>query len=295
VTATVSGPPTTRAFRRTPAEQARQIAAEIFKYASLAFAALCVIVPLLVFVFLSLKTNAKTNTTSPLSPPRTFDLHNYSIAFTQAKMTLAFTNTLIIMAFSISMTVIIGSMTAYAIDRFQFRGKRLVLGAFLVGSLVPTITTQVATFQVVKYLGLVGTLRAPIVLYLGTDIISIYIFLQFIRSIPISLDEAARLEGASAFRIYRTIIFPLLRPAIATVVIIKAVAIYNDFYTPFLYLSGNPRLAVVSTALFTFKGPFGTQYNVLSAAALLIILPVLVLFLFLQKYIYNGFSNGAIK
>jgi multiple sugar transport system permease protein len=273
----------------------KRLAVEIFKYASLVFAALCVTIPLIVFVFLSLKTNAQTNTTNPLSPPHGLDFHNYSVAFTRADMPLAFANTLIIMAFSIAFTVVLGSMTAYAIDRFNFKGKRLVLGAFLVATLVPTITTQVATFQVVKAFGLVGTRGAPIILYLGTDIISIYIFLQFIRGIPISLDESAQLEGASRFRIYRTIIFPLLRPAIATVVIIKAVTIYNDFYTPFLYLSGNARLAVVSTALFTFKGPFGTQYNVLSAAAILIILPILILFLFLQKYIYNGFTSGAVK
>jgi multiple sugar transport system permease protein len=286
--------PTHKSRGRAPMTP-RRLAAEIFKYASLGVAALCVTIPLIVFVFLSLKTNAETNTTNPLSPPHGLDFHNYAVAFTRADMPLAFANTLIIMAFSIAFTVVLGSMTAYAIDRFDFKGKRLVLGAFLVATLVPTITTQVATFQVVKAFGLVGTRGAPIILYLGTDIISIYIFLQFIRGIPISLDESARLEGASHFRIYRSIIFPLLRPAIATVVIIKAVTIYNDFYTPFLYLSGNARLAVVSTALFTFKGPFGTQYNVLSAAAILIILPILILFLFLQKYIYNGFTSGAVK
>ena len=291
----ISGGVATSDYRIPAAARTRRVAAEIFKYGSLCLATLCVMVPLIVFLFLSLKTNAETNTTNPLSPPRALNFHNYAIAFTRADMPLAFMNTIIIMAVSIALTVVIGSMTAYAINRFDFRGKRLVVGAFLVAALVPTITTQVATFQVVKAFGLVGTRGAPIILYLGTDIISIYIFLQFIRSIPISLDESARLEGASHFRIYRSIIFPLLRPAIATVVIIKAVTIYNDFYTPFLYLSGNARLAVVSTALFTFKGPFGTQYNVLSAAAILIIAPILVLFLFLQKYIYNGFTSGAVK
>jgi multiple sugar transport system permease protein len=295
MTATVTGPSTARSYRLPAGMRAKQVAATILKYASLVFAALVVTVPLIVFLFLSLKTNAETNTTSPLSPPHHLVFKNYTTAFTRAQMPLAFMNTLIIMVVSIACTVVIGSMTAYAIARFDFRGKKVVMAAFLVATLVPTITTQVATFQIVKSLGLVGTRGAPIALYLGTDIISIYIFLQFIRSIPISLDESARLEGAGHFRIYRMIIFPLLKPAIATVVIIKAVTIYNDFYTPFLYLSGNPHLPVISTALFTFKGPFGTQYNVLSAAAILIILPVLVLFLLLQKYIYNGFSSGAVK
>src|SRR5690349_22446398 len=89
---------------------------------------------------------------------------------------------------------------------------------------------------------------APIALYMGTDIVSIYIFLQFVRSIPTSLDEAARIDGANAFTIYRKIIFPLLKPAIATVVIVKGITVYNDFYIPFLYMPSQD-LGVISTSL----------------------------------------------
>src|SRR3954447_17998894 len=99
---TVSGPPAMRDFQVTSGVRLRRLAAEVFKYASLCVAALCVLVPLIVFLFLSLKTNAETNTTNPLSPPHGLDFHNYVLAFTRANMPLAFMNTLIVMAFSIA-------------------------------------------------------------------------------------------------------------------------------------------------------------------------------------------------
>jgi len=263
------------------------------KYLSLIVAAAVVIIPMLVFVFISLKTAKEATNTGPLTPPKNWlNFHNYQVAFDSAHILLAFVNTAIIIAASSVATIFIGSMTAYAVSRFRFRGKRLVMVAFLIATLVPTITTQVATYQIVKNLGLIDTRVAPIALYSGTDIISIYIFLQFIRSIPISLDEAARVDGAGHIRIYWSIILPLLRPAMATVVIIKAVTIYNDFYTPLLYMP-SPQLNVVSTALYYFKGPYGAQWQILSAGALIVILPILVIFLFLQKFIYNGLRNGG--
>jgi multiple sugar transport system permease protein len=185
-------------------------------------------------------------------------------------------------------------MAAYAIERFAFRGKRLVLFAFLLATLVPSVTTQVATFQVISTLGLFNTRWAAIALFTGTDIVSIYIFLQFLRSIPRELDEAALLDGASYLTIYRRIILPLLKPAVATVVILKTVAIYNEFYLPFLYMPSRD-LGVVSTSLFRFKGPYGTQWEVISAGVVIAIVPTLVLFLSLQRFIYNGFMSGATK
>jgi multiple sugar transport system permease protein len=185
-------------------------------------------------------------------------------------------------------------MTAYAIDRFTFRFKKLVVALFLLAALVPGVTTQVATFQIVNSFGMFNTRWAPIALYMGTDIVSIYIFLQFVRSIPTSLDEAARIDGANAFTIYRKIIFPLLKPAIATVVIVKGITVYNDFYIPFLYMPSQD-LGVISTSLFRFKGPFGAHWETISAGAILVILPTLIVFLCLQRYIYNGFTRGATR
>ena len=176
----------------------------------------------------------------------------------------------------------------------DFRGKPLILGAFLFATLVPGVTTQVATFQVVNWLELYNTRGAAIALFLGTDIIAIYLFVQFMSSIPKSLDEAAMLDGANRWTIYWRVILPLLKPAIATVVIIKGIAIYNEFYIPFLYMPSRD-LGVISTALFRFKGPFGAQWEVIAAGTILVIIPTLVLFLFLQRYIYRGLTSGATK
>ncbi|MEU4656168.1 carbohydrate ABC transporter permease [Streptomyces sp. NPDC023723] len=265
-------------------------------YLSLAGAALVVLLPLTVVLLTSLKTSGEmADGSGALAlPDDPFNLDNYVTAFQDGRMLLAFGNTAFVLLFAIGGTVLIGSMAAYAIDRFAFRMKKLVLALFLVAALVPGVTTQVATFQIVNSLGMFDSLWAPVLLYMGTDIVSIYIFLQFIRSIPISLDEAARVEGANAFTIYRKIIFPLLRPAIATVVIVKGITVYNDFYIPFLYLPSED-LGVISTSLFRFKGPFGAHWETISAGAVLVILPTLIVFLLLQRFIYNGFTRGATK
>jgi multiple sugar transport system permease protein len=264
-------------------------------YLSLIIASLVVLVPLVVVFLTSLKTSREVSDGGALSLPGNWlNFGNYVTAFSDGRMLTAFGNTTFILLFSITGTVLVGSMTAYAIDRFHFRGKKLVMAGFLVATLVPGVTTQVATFQVVNSFGLFDTRWAPILLYMGTDIVSIYIFLQFIRGIPVSLDEAARLDGANAFTVYRKIILPLLKPAIATVVIIKGITVYNDFYIPFLYMPSQ-ELGTMSTALFRFKGPFGAHWENISAGTILVIVPTLVVFLFLQRYIYNGFAQGATK
>jgi raffinose/stachyose/melibiose transport system permease protein len=275
---------------------ARGALASFAKYASLLLGATVVLVPLSAIVLTSLLDSEEVAAGhSALPIPRDwFNLDNFVVAFTQGRMLQAMGNTVFILFFSLLGTVFIGSMTAYAVDRFDFRGKRVVMALFLVAALVPGVTTQVATFQVVNGLGAMDTRWAPILLYVGTDIISIYTFLQFIRSIPISLDEAARLDGAGSLTIYWRVILPLLKPAIATVVIVKGVAVYNDFYIPFLYMPSQD-LGTISTSLFRFKGPFGAQWEVIAAGTVLVILPSLVVFLALQRFVYNGFAAGATK
>jgi ABC-type glycerol-3-phosphate transport system permease component len=274
----------------------RRAVARTLMYLSLITAAVVVLLPLGVVLLTSLKTDKEmANGSGALTlPGDLLNFHNYVTAFQDGHMLAAFGNTAFILVFAIGGTVLIGSMTAYAIDRFTFRFKKLVVALFLLAALVPGVTTQVATFQIVNSFGMFNTRWAPIALYMGTDIVSIYIFLQFVRSIPTSLDEAARIDGANAFTIYRKIIFPLLRPAIATVVIVKGITVYNDFYIPFLYMPSQD-LGVISTSLFRFEGPFGAHWETISAGAILVILPTLIVFLCLRRYIYNGFTRGATR
>lgn len=265
------------------------------KYTSLIVGSLFALIPIVVIVFASLKTGVEYANTGPLVPPTNwFNLENFVTAFVKGRMLLGFANTAFILVVSVVATILIGSMAAYALDRFDFRFKAGVFALFLVATLVPTVTTQVATYQVVSAFHLVNTHWAAIALFAGTDIVSIYIFVQFMQSIPKSLDEAAMLDGASRFGVYWRVILPLLSPAIATVVIIKGVAIYNEFYIPYLYMPGSD-LAVISTSLSKFQGPFGAQWEVIAAGIMIVIVPTLIVFLFLQKYIYNGVTSGATK
>lgn len=269
--------------------------AVVLKYVSLVAASLITLVPIVALAMASLKTHDELAVSGPLDPPADWsNLDNYATAFVDGRMAEGFVNTSIILAVALVGTILIGSMAAYAIDRFTFRFRRVVIMLFLLATLVPGVTTQVATFQVVNNLGLFNTRWSAIALFMGTDIISIYIFRQFIGSIPRDLDDAAAIEGASPFTIYWRIILPLLKPAIATVVIIKGITIYNEFYIPFLYMPSRD-LGVVSTTLFRFQGPFGAQWEVISAGVILVILPTLLMFLALQRWIYSGLTAGSTK
>jgi multiple sugar transport system permease protein len=267
----------------------------VLKYASLLVACAVALIPLVTVFMAAFKTRQEYATTSPLDPPASWvNVDNFVTAFTRGHMLQGFVNTTVILVIALVGTILVGTMTAYAVDRFEFRGRRLVMGLFLLATLVPAVTTQVATFQIVTGLGLFNTRWAAVVLFMGTDIIAIYIFLQFMRSIPRSLDEAAMLDGANRLTIYARIVFPLLRPAVATVVIIKGIAVYNEFYIPFLYMPSRD-LGVISTSLFRFKGPFGSQWEVIAAGTILVIIPTVVAFLLLQRHIYNGLTSGATK
>lgn len=290
--------PEAPAARRARSSRPRLVGARIAvtgKYVSLVLASAVVLLPLVALLMASLKTNDEYVNGEPFDPPGNwFNLENYVTAFNDGGMLRAFVNTSIILVLSLAGTIIIGSMAAYALDRFQFRFRKTIILLFLLATLVPGVTTQVATFQVVNNLGLFNTRWSAIALFLGTDIISIYIFQQFLRGIPRELDESAAIEGANSLTIYFRIILPLLKPAIATVVIIKGITIYNEFFIPFLYMPDRD-LGVISTSLFRFKGPFGAQWEVISAGVILVIVPTLIVFLLLQRFIYNGFTSGATK
>ncbi len=267
--------------------------AGVGKYGSLILAVIAVLLPLSVVLFASFKTTDEYANTGPLQPPANWlNFSNFVEAAIKSDMLQGFVNTAIILVISLTGTIIIGTMAAYAVDRFAFRGKKLVMGMFLVATLIPSVKSQVATFQIISGLGLYNTKAALVLLFMGTDIIAIYIFIQFMQSIPVSLDEAAMLDGANRWTIYWTVILPNLKPAIATVIIIKGIAIYNEFYLPTLYLQSEN---LISTALYRFKGPFGAQWELIAAATILVIVPTIIAFLFLQRWIYKGLMAGAVK
>ena len=266
---------------------------QLLKYIPLTLAALVAVLPLLVVFIGSFKSLTEFTNSGVLRLPKHFTLANYSQAFTQGNMLTGFKNTLIIFVISMTGQLLISSSFAYVMNRFDFRLKRLILALFTIAMLIPAITSQVAVFQLINQLGLVGTRWSVILLYIGTNVIDLYIFLQFLQEIPYSLDESALLDGASYFRIFWSIILPNLKAPIVTMVIISGVGVYNDFYNPYLYMP-DPSLQVISTALFAFKGSSVVQWPVILAGVMIVIVPILIVFIVLQKYIYNGVT-GAVK
>ncbi len=267
----------------------------VVKYTTLIIGVLAVIIPIIVIVFASFKTTNEYNTTTSLALPQNwFNFENYIRAFVDGNMLRGFVNTIILLIVSLSGAIWTGTSVAYVISRFDFKFKNVIKNLFTLAVLIPGITTQVATFQIINTLGLFNTRGAAIALYMGTDIIAVYIFLQFLESISTELDEAALIEGASYFKIYTSIILPLLKPAIATVVIIKGVGIYNDFYTPYLYMPSE-RLATISTTLYRFQGPYGSKWEIICAGIVIVLVPTVIAFITLQKYIYSGITAGSTK
>lgn len=273
----------------------KKITFSFFKYLSFIFAAFLSIMPLVVVFLASFKEKEEFRLSGVLELPKNFlNFGNYISAFVDGKMLLGFVNTIIILVISVVGAILTGTMTAYVLNRFEFRAKKLIKSAFLTASLIPSVTMQVTCYQIMNSLHLINTRTSVILLFIGTDIIAIYIFLQFLENIPMALDESAIVDGASYFTIFFKILMPLLKPAIVTVIIIKGISVYNDFYTPFLYMTSR-KLVVISTSLFNFQGPYGTQWQIICAGIVITIIPTLIIFLFLQKHIYSGMTQGAVK
>ncbi len=279
-------------FKETP--RAVKILFKVLTYLFLVLCCLMVIVPLLVVLIGAFKTHEEYVTTNVFQLPAVPQLENFKTAFIDGDVMRGLLNTGFILAVSCFGTIVTGTMTAFVLQRFGMLFTRFVKAIFLLASLLPNISMQVTVFQIVSKLGLYDSIWAPCILYIGTDIISITIFIQFLNNISVSLDESAILDGASYPRVYWSIILPMLRPAIATVLVIKFVGIYNDFYTANLYMPSD-KLAVVSTALYRFIGPYGAKWEIIFAGIIICIIPSLVVFLCLQKFIYSNLVSGSVK
>lgn len=286
------------ARRRRPLTPAR-LAVRSFQYATLVLASFLVLAPLYSVLVGSLKTPLEYINSSKMTPPQSWlNFDNYAaVLFPSTGLPIgnAFLNSGIVIFCSVALLIVFGAMLAFVLARFKFPGRGLILGTYAALVAVPAILTPISTFQVLSFLGLANSRWALVVLYSGADIVSILIFIQFMRGISTEVDDSARIEGANYFQIFGRLILPMLAPAIATVVILRTVGIYNDFVLPFLYAS-RPEENTVSMMLFNFAGIQSTvSQAVVMAAVVLVILPTLIGFFLLQKYIYAGITNGSVK
>ena len=256
---------------------------------------LIVFLPLLVTIVSSLRAPGTLDAQSPLwlSPSQiTFD--NYSKVFHERYLVRSIVNTVKIVVVSIIFNVLLGSLTAYCLERFQFRFKKGIYMLFYLAMMVPTNIVEIARFQVIRGLGLYNTLDAPIIIYIAANLMQLYIYRQFISGIPVSLDESAMMDGCGYFRIFSQIIFPLLTPATATLVIIKTVSIVNDMYIPYLYMPKNQN-KTLTTFLMRYAGAQQNSWPLLAAGIIVVALPSVILYLLFQKHIVEGVAAGAVK
>lgn len=266
---------------------------KVVRYVLLVLAVIFVIVPLIPLIFMAFKTGAEYKSTSVMDPPSNWlNMYNFKYAIEKGGLIKAFINTAIILVISLIIQVTLTAMVAYVLHRFDFVGRGVVKTMFTLTMFIPVVATQNMVFRMMYKVGLVNNMASVIILYSGVGIVGIYVMLNILDGISKELDEAAYIDGASYFRTFFTIIFPLMRPACTTLVIINGIALYNDFYVPNLYL--NREVQTFTIALYKFYGSMATPFEIVSAAILIGMIPIIIVFVFLQKYIYNGLA-GAVK
>ena len=266
-----------------------------FNYVLLIFFVFMILMPILIVFNISFKSAEEYAETSFMALPRSLTyVENYITVFTQAKMLTGFKNTLILSTIPTIISLFMGTMVSYVLSRFRTKFVNVIFNMFVLSVMIPTITTQVATFTIIKSLGLFNTIFAGIVLYLATDLTQIYIFLQFLDKIPKEIDESGLTDGASYFRIFGALILPQLRPAMTTAAIIKFITIYNDMFTPYLYMPKST-LRTITISILSFSGDRTSEWNLMAAGIVMVLLPTLVLYLFFQRFIIAGLSEGAVK
>lgn len=254
-----------------------------------------VFVPILLVIFGSFKTAKEMAETSSFAfPVNWLYFENYITAYKEGNILRGFMNTSILVTGSIVGNAILGTMTAYVLNRFQFKLRNAIFLLFMLAMIIPSYTTEIARFQLIHGIGAYNSLMGPLLIYVGTDIMQIYIYTQFLKKISTQLDESAMLDGASYARTFISIIFPLLLPATATLGILKSVTIMNDIYVQTLYMPKR-ELATLSTALMAFVGERTSDLGALCAGIILVLLPSAVIYLLFQRMIFKGLMDGAIK
>ena len=277
----------------------KKVVLRTLAYFCLLLACFIALLPIVSAFTVSFKTAEEYSTTNAMALPRNWlNVSNYKPVWegNQPSQSLlrAFATSGLVVVIVVAVSVMMGSMLGYVLNRFSFPGNGLIRNLFLVATLIPGIAMQVTTYQIMTDLGLVNTLTGYIILMSGTDVISIYIFLQYFENLDVALDESAVLEGCTYFGVFFKILLPLTKPAIITVAVLKGVGVYNEYYNANLYLNSG-KYYTVSTALYSFSCPYKSQFNIICAGVLLTLLPPLIAFLVFQKQVYAGLASGSVK
>ncbi|MCX7918328.1 MAG: carbohydrate ABC transporter permease [bacterium] len=253
------------------------------------------LLPFLWMIRTSLMEYTQLNRLPMVWIPNPIRLDNYRQALTMMNFPVLLKNTLIITAFALTGQLISCSLVAFGFARLRFPGRELLFFVLLSTMMLPAMVTEIPRFILFTKLGWVDTfypLTVPA--YFGGSAFFIFLLRQFFRSIPIDLDEAARIDGCSSFRIYTQIIMPLSKPVLTTVVLFSFIWNWNDFWGPLIYLRSADK-KTLALGLQVFQGLYQTEYHYLMAATLVVLLPVIILFIAAQRYFVKGIVMTGIK
>lgn len=252
--------------------------------------------PVFVIVINSFKAR-KAIFSSPLAlpGPETFSFIGYETVMKRGDFPLYFQNSLIVTVASLVFVLLFGAMAAFALSEYRFKGNML-MGLYLaLGIMIPIRLGTVAILQLMVASGLVNTLTALILVYTAQGLpLSIFILSEFMRSVSDDLKNAGRIDGLSEYRIFFTLVLPLVRPAMATVAVFTMIPIWNDLWFP-LIIAPSEATKTVTLGAQMFIGQFQTDWNGVLSALALAILPVLVLYLIFSRQLIRGITSGAVK
>ncbi len=264
-------------------------------YGALTALAVVVLIPFVWVIFGAFKTQAEIMSAPGAWLPKSFgNFDNFIELFAHRQFGTYMRNSLIVSGFTVALNVLFSSMAGYALSKLPFRGRRAVFACVLMAMMIPYVALFVPQFFVVVQMGLVNTLTA-MVLPIAVMPIAVFIMRQFADSIPDDLLEAARLDGAGEFRIFFGIFLPLLGPAVATVAIITFLNSWNYFLWPLIVAQGQETYTLPVGLSIASQAANSTDYGLLLAGAVVVLLPVLLLFLFLQKYFVRGIAVTGLK
>lgn len=257
--------------------------------------ALLFIAPILIILNYSFKTKKELYLNSPLSLPESLNFENYVKAFDKLNMKATFFNTLLYTAISVLILAVLCGTTAWAIARCKKKFFKFAFVYFIVGILIPYQALFLPIYTIGYSMKLTNTRYGIIFMYVATGIsFGVFLMNSFMNTVPIELEESARIDGCSVFRTYFSIVLPLLKPAMATLIIMQAFQIWNDYLLASLYVS-KKQLKTLTVAIQSLFSAQSSDYTTAMAAIVISVLPIAVLFMSLQKYFIKGMTVGAVK
>ena len=254
--------------------------------------AVSLVVAFPLYILVNLSFRAKGSPQSILAPTSDPTWDNYVTAWRDGGLGRALINSTLVTVISVVIIIVISSMAAYTLARVTRTWSKIIFVIVMLGLLLPFQLALLPLYTTIRDLGLIGSIWSLVLFYSGLQVpFATFLYVQFLRALPEDYEEAAVLDGCSPLATFRYVVFPLLRPITGTVVILNAVFVWNDFFTPLLYLSGTDT-ATLPLAISTFVAQYVSNFNVVFAGLLIGMLPVLIVYFLMQKRIIKGFSGG---